>query len=1310
MPANTIVIPLKAIYTNGNVTALGELNSGDKLSSDFLNLSDYVANADFQTALANTNAWIASVESGGSPGLVSNSFLTSTYTANADFQAALANTNAYIAYVAANAGEVSNAYLTSTFTTNTEFQSQLTTLNLSIDDRMQVANVTSAISTAIADLVDTAPATLDTLNELAAALGDDANFASTVTTSLAGKASNAAFQSALANTNAWIATVAATPSGLSNTEVENIVDSRINVLDLGDVVGTDGNAGQILYTNGDGTGYWSNNNPSVDTSSLATWSALTSTNTAIRTLISDRVQVANLNSTLADYWPSANVISYVDAELTSLVDAAPAALDTLNELAAALGDDANFSTTVTNSLASKATWSALTSTNTAIITLVDDRLQVANAASTYTTISAFNSALANTNAYIADVAVSAGEVSNAYLTSTYTTNTAFQSFVANTNAYIATVAAAPSGLSNTEVENIVDSRINVLDLGDVVGTDGNAGQILISYGDGTAYWSNNNPSVDLSGYVTNTAFQSALANTNAYVATKTDDTVVLATNTALRTLISDRMQVANVVSYTSKYLEVANVTTTDTSSLATWAALIATNTSIRSAISTEVANLVDSAPATLDTLNELAAALGDDANFASTITTSLAGKASNAAFQLALANTNAYIASVSAAAGDVSNTDFQAALANTNAYIASVAASAGLSEDDVSNLIDGRVNVLDLGDIVGTDGNAGQILISYGDGTAYWANNSGGGTVDLSSVSQSIVPSANVTYDLGTANNAWRDLYLSGNTIYLAGQAAISIDSSGSLVLPATAKIGSQAASARFASNTDLTSLSVSVDDRMQVANVTTAISTAIANLVDTAPSTLDTLNELAAALGDDANFASTVTTSLAGKASNAAFQSALANTNAYVATKTGDATVLATNTALRTLISDRMQVANVISYTAKYLEVANSASLGEVSNSYLTSTYTSNAVFQAFVANTNAAIAASSGGLSNSEVSDIVDSKLQVLDLGDVVGTDGNAGQILISYGDGTAYWSNNNPSVDLSGYVTNTAFQSFVANTNAAIANAGEVSNSYLTSTYTSNTTFQSFVANTNAYIATKTGDATVLATNTALRTLISDRVQVANLNSTLSSYWPSANVISYVNSEITSLIDAAPAALDTLNELAAALGDDANFSATVTTSLASKAANSYVNSTFVSNTAFQSFVANTNAYIAASSGSGGLSNSEVSDIVDSKLQVLDIGDIVGTDGGVNQVLLSNGDGTSQWGSAPSGMQEFAFTASNNQTTFTGADDYSSTLSYTAGKLLVFLNGVKLARLDFQANNGTSVVFNDGVAANDYVEFVAF
>jgi hypothetical protein len=48
-------------------------------------------------------------------------------------------------------------------------------------------------------------------------------------------------------------------------------------------------------------------------------------------------------------------------------------------------------------------------------------------------------------------------------------------------------------------------------------------------------------------------------------------------------------------------------------------------------VRTEVAAIVDSAPGTLDTLNELAAALGDDANFATTTATALAGKAAGPA-------------------------------------------------------------------------------------------------------------------------------------------------------------------------------------------------------------------------------------------------------------------------------------------------------------------------------------------------------------------------------------------------------------------------------------------------------------------------------------------------------------------------------------------------------------------------------------------------------------------------------------------------------------------------------------------------------
>ena len=64
----------------------------------------------------------------------------------------------------------------------------------------------------------------------------------------------------------------------------------------------------------------------------------------------------NMASNSATKIPSQqSVKAYVDAEVAGIVDTAPAALNTLNELAAALGDDANFSTTVTNSIGTKLT-------------------------------------------------------------------------------------------------------------------------------------------------------------------------------------------------------------------------------------------------------------------------------------------------------------------------------------------------------------------------------------------------------------------------------------------------------------------------------------------------------------------------------------------------------------------------------------------------------------------------------------------------------------------------------------------------------------------------------------------------------------------------------------------------------------------------------------------------------------------------------------------------------------------------------------------------------------------------------------------
>jgi hypothetical protein len=52
------------------------------------------------------------------------------------------------------------------------------------------------------------------------------------------------------------------------------------------------------------------------------------------------------------------------------------------------------------------------------------------------------------------------------------------------------------------------------------------------------------------------------------------------------------------------------------------------STKTNAAIAAAVAALVNSSPAALDTLKELADAINDDANFAATITTALAGKAS----------------------------------------------------------------------------------------------------------------------------------------------------------------------------------------------------------------------------------------------------------------------------------------------------------------------------------------------------------------------------------------------------------------------------------------------------------------------------------------------------------------------------------------------------------------------------------------------------------------------------------------------------------------------------------------------------------
>ena len=65
------------------------------------------------------------------------------------------------------------------------------------------------------------------------------------------------------------------------------------------------------------------------------------------------IDALNVDADTLDGQHGAYYTGYTDTAVANLVDAAPATLDTLNELAAALGDDPNFATTVTNIVATK---------------------------------------------------------------------------------------------------------------------------------------------------------------------------------------------------------------------------------------------------------------------------------------------------------------------------------------------------------------------------------------------------------------------------------------------------------------------------------------------------------------------------------------------------------------------------------------------------------------------------------------------------------------------------------------------------------------------------------------------------------------------------------------------------------------------------------------------------------------------------------------------------------------------------------------------------------------------------------------------
>ena len=228
---------------------------------------------------------------------------------------------------------------------------------------------------------------------------------------------------------------------------------------------------------------------------------------------------------------------------------------------------------------------------------------------------------------------------------------------------------------------------------------------------------------------TNTAIRlvdsQRLANTNSAISNL--NTNLTATNTAIRLVDSQRLANTNAA--------ISNLNTNLTGS----------NTAIRSYVDTEVAGIVDSAPETLNTLNELAATINDDASYAAAVTTNLGQKlgatstvtltgdvtASSTAFSanaVSLTTTDTNLANTNAAISNL-NTNLTATntairlvdsqrLANTNAYIAT---KANYNNTTLTGTISAN----------GSVGVAGYVLTSAGSGApAFWDATSGGGSDD----------------------------------------------------------------------------------------------------------------------------------------------------------------------------------------------------------------------------------------------------------------------------------------------------------------------------------------------------------------------------------------------------------------------------------------------------------------------------------------------------------------------------------------------------------------------------------------------------
>ena len=220
--------------------------------------------------------------------------------------------------------------------------------------------------------------------------------------------------------------------------------------------------------------------------------------------------------------------------------------------------------------------------------------------------------------------------------------------------------------------------------------------------------------------------------------------------------------------------------------------------------------------------------------------------------------------------------------------------------------------------------------------------------------------------------------------------------------------------------------------------------------------------------------------------------------------------------------------------------------------------------------------------------------------------------------------------------------------------------------------------------------------------------------------------ARVVNYLTSNgyntatniIATITDSAPTTLDTLNELAAALGDDPNFATTVTNSIATKLATADFDSTFDTRFATKTLGGSLEGAIDAAVMQYGTAftgtpaqGSFFFDSLNQKLKVYTGSTFVdavpaGSGGG-------GGGGSTD---ANATFRKYTYSITSGTNAVTGADDNAETLSYVTDgtqNVEVYRNGIKMvegASNDYVATTGTSVTFTYNLESGDTVDIQVY